>query len=44
MGADMSDIVLKVENLKKDYQMGEVTVNALKDTSFEVKRENLLLF
>lgn len=38
MGAGMSDIVLKVENLKKDYKMGEVTVNALKDTSFEVKR------
>lgn len=33
----MSDIVLKVENLSKNYQMGEVTVKALKDTSFEVE-------
>lgn len=34
----MSDIVLKVENLSKNYQMGEVTVKALKDTTFEVER------
>lgn len=34
----MSDLILKVENLSKDYQMGEVTVKALKDASFEVKK------
>mgnify|MGYP000963250712 FL=1 len=38
MGASMRDVVLKVKNLKKDYQMGEVTVNALKDASFEVEK------
>ncbi len=32
----MSNIVLKVENLSKDYKMGEVTVKALEDVSFEV--------
>lgn len=32
----MSKIVLKVENLSKYYQMGEVTVKALEDASFEV--------
>jgi putative ABC transport system ATP-binding protein len=30
------DIVLKVENLCKNYQMGEVTVKALENVSFEV--------
>jgi len=34
----MSEIVLKVENLSKNYQMGEVTVKALKDASFEIKK------
>jgi putative ABC transport system ATP-binding protein len=34
----MSDIILKVEKLKKDYQMGEITVNAVKDASFVVKK------
>ncbi|MDD4089504.1 MAG: ABC transporter ATP-binding protein [Tissierellia bacterium] len=34
----MSDTILKVEKLKKDYQMGEVTVKALKDASFEIKK------
>lgn len=34
----MSEIVLKVENLSKDYKMGEVIVNALKDASFEIKK------
>lgn len=33
----MNDIVLKVENLSKNYQMGEVTVKALKDASFEIE-------
>lgn len=30
------DILLKAENLSKDYQMGEITVNALQDASFEL--------
>lgn len=34
----MSEVVLKVENLSKNYQMGEVTVKALKDASFEIKK------
>lgn len=34
----MSDFVLKVENLIKNYQMGEVTVKALKDANFEVEK------
>lgn len=29
-------ILMKVENLSKDYKMGEVTVNALCDASFEI--------
>jgi len=33
----MSEIVLRVENLSKYYQMGEVTVKALEDVSFEVE-------
>lgn len=33
----MSEIVLRVENLSKYYQMGEVTVRALEDVSFEVE-------
>lgn len=32
----MNEIVLKVENISKYYKMGEVTVKALEDTSFEV--------
>ncbi len=34
----MSDrkILIKAENLSKDYKMGEVTVNALQDASFEL--------
>ena len=38
MGVIMNEIVLKVENLSKNYQMGEVTVKALKDASFEIKK------
>lgn len=34
----MGDLILKVENINKDYQMGEVTVKALKDASFEVEK------
>ena len=30
------DILLKAENLSKDYKMGEITVNALQDASFEL--------
>jgi len=29
-------ILMKIENLSKDYKMGEVTVNALCDASFEI--------
>lgn len=34
----MNEVVLKVENLSKNYQMGEVTVRALKDAGFEVEK------
>lgn len=34
----MGEIVLKAENISKDYQMGEVIVKALKDASFEVQK------
>lgn len=34
----MSEIVLKVENLSKYYEMGEVTVRALEDASFKVSK------
>ena len=34
----MSEVILKVESLSKNYQMGEVTVKALKDASFEIKK------
>ncbi len=29
-------VLMKVENVSKDYKMGEVTVNALKNASFEL--------
>ncbi|MDP3386164.1 MAG: ABC transporter ATP-binding protein [Eubacteriales bacterium] len=32
----MRNILFKIENLSKSYQMGEVTVEALKDVSFEI--------
>ena len=38
LGVIMGEVVLKVENLSKNYQMGEVTVKALKDASFEIKK------
>ena len=34
----MGEIVLKAENISKDYQMGEVIVKALKDASFEIQK------
>jgi len=30
------DVLMKVENISKEYKMGEVTVNALQDVSFEL--------
>lgn len=39
----MSDIVLKVENLSKYYTMGEVTVKALEDASFEVAKGEFIV-
>ena len=32
----MRNILFKIENLSKNYQMGEVTVEAIKDISFEI--------
>lgn len=39
----MSDIVLKVKNLSKNYQMGEVIVKALEDVSFEVEKGEFIV-
>ncbi len=39
----MSDIVLKINNLSKNYQMGEVSVKALEDVSFEVKKGEFIV-
>jgi len=39
----MSEIILKVENLSKYYQMGEVTVKALQDVSFEVVKGEFIV-
>lgn len=39
----MSNIVLKVENLSKNYQMGEVTVKALEDVSFQVEKGEFIV-
>ncbi len=36
LGVIMREIILKVENLSKFYQMGEVTVKALKNVNFEI--------
>lgn len=42
-GRYMSETVLKVENLSKYYQMGEVTVNALENVSFEVEKGEFIV-
>lgn len=42
-GVIMNEIVLKVENLSKNYQMGEVTVKALEDVSFEVVKGEFIV-
>ena len=39
----MSEIILRVENLSKYYQMGEVTVKALEDVTFEVEKGEFLV-
>jgi putative ABC transport system ATP-binding protein len=43
LGVIMSEIILKVENLSKYYQMGEVTVKALEDVSFEVVKGEFIV-
>ena len=43
MGEFMSKIVLKVENLSKYYQMGEVTVKALENVSFDVEKGEFIV-
>lgn len=39
----MGEVVLKVENLSKYYKMGEVTVKALEDASFEVNKGEFIV-
>lgn len=39
----MSNIVLKVEKLSKNYQMGEVTVKALEDVSFQIEKGEFIV-
>lgn len=39
----MSDIVLKVESLSKNYQMGEVVVKALENVSFEAYKGEFIV-
>jgi putative ABC transport system ATP-binding protein len=39
----MSEIILRVENLSKYYQMGEVTVKALEDVTFEVEKGEFIV-
>lgn len=39
----MGEVVLKVEDLSKYYQMGEVTVKALEDVDFEVKKGEFIV-
>jgi len=43
LGVIMSEILLQVENLRKYYQMGEVTVKALEDVSFEVVKGEFIV-
>ena len=42
-GDNLSDTILKVKNLSKNYQMGDITVKALEDVSFEVKRGEFIV-
>ena len=39
----MNEKILRVEELSKNYQMGEVTVKALKNASFEVKKGDFVV-
>jgi putative ABC transport system ATP-binding protein len=39
----MSELVLKAENISKLYNMGEVTVKALENVSFEVKKGEFIV-
>ncbi len=39
----MSEVVLKAENISKLYKMGEVTVKALENVSFEVKQGEFIV-
>ncbi|NLB33141.1 MAG: ABC transporter ATP-binding protein [Tissierellia bacterium] len=39
----MGETVLKIENLSKYYQMGEVTVKALENVSFEVEKGEFIV-
>jgi len=39
----VNDIILKIENLSKYYQMGDVTVKALEDASFEVSKGEFIV-
>jgi len=39
----MKDIILKIENLSKYYQMGEISVKALEDVSFEIERGEFIV-
>lgn len=42
-GVIMNDIVLKVENLSKNYQMGEISVKALEEVSFDVVKGEFIV-
>jgi len=42
-GQSMVETILKIENLSKYYKMGEVTVKALEDVSFEVKKGEFIV-
>ena len=37
------NILVKAEHISKDYQLGEVTVHALKDVSFEIYEKELIV-
>ena len=34
---------IKFENVNKKYQMGEVSINALNDTNFDIKKGELVV-